>query len=119
MTTTLIKIGGADYPAADYTTPVDRTFRDAWDVNVDTSVIHVDMSLAKDLWRDKIRLHRSDALQDLDALYMRALETGSDTTQIVADKQALRDAPSLPSIDAATSADELKSIQPIPGVTLE
>ena len=110
MTTTLIKIGGSNYPAADYTKPVDRTFRDAWDV---------DVSMAKDIWRDKIRIHRSDALKDLDALYMKALESSSDTTQIVADKQALRDAPGLPSIDAATSADELKSIQPIPGVTLE
>ena len=117
--TTILKMGGADYAAADYTLPVERTFRDAWGANADTGIIHVDMPMAKNIWRDKIRLHRADALQDLDALYMRALETGSDTTQIVADKQALRDAPNLSSIDAATSADELKSIQPIPGVTLE
>jgi hypothetical protein len=50
---------------------------------------------------------------------MKALETGADTTQIIADKQALRDAPSLASIDAATTPAELKAIQPIPNVTVE
>ena len=39
--------------------------------------------------------------------------------QIIADKQALRDAPALTSIDAATTPDELKAIQPIPNVTVE
>ena len=50
---------------------------------------------------------------------MKAQETSASTTQIVTDKQALRDAPALSSIDAATTPDELKAIQPIPNVTVK
>ena len=77
------------------------------------------MVAAKDIWRDKIRQARIEPLAALDTAYMKALETGADTTQIIADKQALRDAPSLASIDAATTPAELKAIQPIPNVTVE
>jgi hypothetical protein len=41
---------------------------------------------------------------------MKALETGADTTQIVADKQALRDAPTAG--DSATTVAELKAAWP-------
>ena len=37
------------------------------------------------------------------------METGSSTTDIVAKKQALRDAPADSAIDAATDADALKA----------
>ena len=77
------------------------------------------MDKAKEIWRDKIRRDRVEPLQKLDADYMKALETGSDTASIVAQKQALRDAPALPSIDAATTPEELKAIQPIPDVIIE
>ena len=43
---------------------------------------------------------------------MKAQETGADTTQIVADKQALRDAPTHADIDAATTPEELAAVQP-------
>jgi hypothetical protein len=77
------------------------------------------MEKAKDIWRDKIRLARDPELAKLDAAFMKALETGADTTAIVAQKQALRDAPSDLAIDAATTPDELKAVQPIPNVTVE
>lgn len=117
--TTYIKIGGTSYNAADYQTPAERAFRDGWEANADTGVISVNMAKAKDIWRDKIRAAREEPLKALDTAYMKALESGSSTTQIVADKQALRDAPALASIDAATTPDELKAIQPIPNVTVE
>jgi hypothetical protein len=41
---------------------------------------------------------------------MKALEASADTTQIVADKQALRDAPTAG--NAATTIDELKAAWP-------
>jgi len=119
MTQTLIKIGATSYDAADYTIPAERTFRGAWEANADTGVISVDMATAKDIWRDKIRQARVEPLAALDTAYMKALETGADTTQIIAEKQALRDAPSLASIDAATTPAELKAIQPIPNVMVE
>ena len=116
---TFIKINGNDYLDADYSKPADRTFRDAWDVSPSDKVISINMEAAKNVWRDKIRLARADAFIALDERYIRAFETGANTASIVAQKQALRDAPALSSIDAATTPDELKAIQPISGVTIE
>ena len=112
MTQTLIKIGANTYDAADYTLPVERTFRKAWEADANTGIISVDMAAARDIWRDKIRLARTEPLAALDTAFMKAQETGADTTQIVADKQALRDAPTDPAIDAATTPAELAAVQP-------
>jgi len=117
--TTYIKIGATSYNAADYTLPAERTFREGWEANADTGVISVNMDAAKDIWRDKIRKARLPELEKLDTAFMKALEAGSSTTQIAADKQALRDAPSHADIDAATTPDELIAVQPIPNVTVE
>lgn len=119
MTQTFIKIGATEYNAADYSVPAERTFREGWEANEDTAVISVNMEKAKDIWREKIREARIEPLANLDADYMKALETGADTTSVISQKQALRDAPALASIDAATTPDELKAIQPIPNVTIE
>jgi len=112
MTQTFIKIGATTYDAADYTLPAERTFRNAWEANSGTGLISVDMEAARDIWRDKIRLERTEPLESLDTAFMKALESGADTTQIVADKQALRDAPGDPAIDAATTPEELAAVQP-------
>lgn len=112
MTQTLIKIGATSYDAADYTLPAERTFRGAWEADANAGIISVDMAVAKDIWRGKIRQARTEPLAALDTAYMKALETGADTTQIVSDKQALRDAPADPAIDAATTPAELKAVQP-------
>ncbi len=117
--TTFIKIGATDYKSVDYTIPAERTFRDGWEANTDTNVISVNMAKAKDIWRDKIRAARVEPLVALDTAFMKALETGADTSSIVAEKQALRDAPALASIESATTPEELKLIQPIPNVTIE
>lgn len=113
-----VNLGGADYDIEDYTLPADRTFREAWDAPTG-AVIGVNMDKAKELWRDKIRLARQEEFQKLDAAFMRALETGGDTSDIVAQKQVLRDAPAHPDIDAATTPEELKLVQLIPNVTVE
>ncbi len=119
MTQILIKIGAMSYDVADYQVPAERTFRNAWEADTNAEVISVDMVVARDLWRDKIREARVKPLELLDTAFMKALETGSDTTQIIADKQALRDAPALASIEAAATPEELTEIQPIPNVTVE
>ena len=116
---TFIKIGASTYDSADYEIPAERTFRDGWEANSDTGVISINMDKAKDIWREKIRRARIEPLAALDTAYMKALETSADTTQIIADKQALRDAPELSSIDAASTVDELIAIQPIPNVVIE
>lgn len=120
MAKTLIKIGALTVDAADYEVPLERTFREAWTLgaNPEAGVISVDMAKARDIWREKIRLARGPELLALDASFMKALETGADTSAIVAQKQALRDAPADPAIDAATTPDELKAVQPA-GLTVE
>jgi len=99
--------------------PAERTFRSAWEADDNAGVISVDMVVARDIWRDKIREARVKPLESLDTAFMKALENGADTTQIITDKQALRDAPALASIDAAATPAELTEIQPIPNVTVE
>lgn len=76
-------------------------------------MINVNMTKAKDIWRDKIRAERTEKLNKLDVEFQKALESSADTTEIVAKKQALRDAPADSRIDAATTTDELKLINPI------
>jgi hypothetical protein len=70
------------------------------------------MSAAKDIWRNKIRSAREPEFAKLDADFMKALETGASTSTIVSQKQALRDAPADPAIQAATTPEELKNVQP-------
>ena len=61
---------------------------------------------------NKIRQCRTEPMAKLDTAFMKALETGADTTQITADKQALRDAPADAAIDAAATPAELAAVQP-------
>ena len=70
--------------------------------------ITIDIPKAKEVWKDKIRVKRTSALAKLDIDYMRANESGADTTSIVADKQTLRDLPS--QVDTATTTDEIKAV---------
>ena len=72
--------------------------------------ITIDMAVARNIHRDRIRQARTDALAALDVAYMRAQEQGQDTATIVAQKQELRDAPADPAIAAATTPAELKAI---------
>lgn len=108
----LIKIGGNLYDSSLYELPDERLFRDAWAADSEAGVISVDMSLAREIWRDRIRRARAPRLLELDAEFMKALETGASTATIVAEKQALRDAPADPGIDAASTPEELKLVKP-------
>jgi hypothetical protein len=72
--------------------------------------ITIDMAIARNIHRDRIRTARTAALTALDVAYVRAQEQGADTTTIVAQKQELRDAPADPAIDAATTPAELKAV---------
>ena len=113
MSSVYMKIGAVAYSTADWTAPAERTFREAWEATgAGTGVIGVNMEKAKEVWREKIRQARVEPLAALDTAFMKAQETGADTTQIVADKQALRDAPVDAAIDAATTPDELKAVKP-------
>jgi hypothetical protein len=71
-------------------------------------MITIDITKAKEVWKNKIRIKRAKALKKLDIDFMKAQEDGIDTTSIVADKQTLRDLPS--QVDTATTIDEIKAV---------
>jgi hypothetical protein len=71
-------------------------------------MITIDITKAKEVWKDKIRVARKPVLEKLDVDYMKANEAGTDTTSIVNDKQTLRDLPS--QVDTATTVDEIKAV---------
>ena len=69
----------------------------------------VDMAKAREIHKTNIRKARSPKLAELDVEFQKALETGSSTTDIVAKKQALRDAPADSAIDSASDEAGLKA----------
>ena len=87
--------------------PTDRSFRNAWKQNSKT--IETDMTKAKEIHKDKIRIARTPKLAELDIEFQKAQETGADTSAIVAKKNALRDAPADSGIAAASDTDALKA----------
>ena len=70
--------------------------------------IFVNIDKAKEVWKNKIRDARKPVLEKLDIDFIKAQETSSDTTSIVANKQILRDLPS--QVDTASTTDEIKAV---------
>ena len=66
--------------------------------------ITIDITKAKEVWKNKIREARKPALEN----FIKAQETSSDTSSIVTDKQTLRDLPS--QVDTATTTDQIKAV---------
>ncbi len=108
VTTYIVDKDGNQIDASTATVPANRDFRGAWSLT--GSVISEDLTKAKKIFADKVREAREPLLAALDTDFMKAQETGADTTAIVADKQALRDAPTAG--DSATSISELKAAWP-------
>jgi len=72
-------------------------------------MITVNFDKAKTFTADRLRQERMPKLQDLDVQYQRALETGADTADIVAQKQVLRNLPA--QVDTCTTLTELKNLR--------
>jgi hypothetical protein len=72
-------------------------------------MITINLNKAKTINKDRLRVERSPLLQEQDVAFQRALESGADTSAIVAEKQRLRDITKL--ADQATTLDELKAIE--------
>ena len=68
-----------------------------------------DMAKAREIHKTNIRAARIAKLAELDVQFQKALETSSDTTSIVSQKQALRDAPADSGITSAADGDALKA----------
>jgi hypothetical protein len=71
-------------------------------------MITVNLDKAKAITKNRLRSERAPLLQAQDVAFQRALESGADTSAIVAEKQRLRDITTL--ADSATTLDELKAI---------
>jgi len=72
-------------------------------------MITINFDKAKAITKDRLRAERKPLLEDQDVAFQRALESGADTAEIVAEKQRLRDITKL--VDDATTLDELKALK--------
>ena len=84
----------------------DNDFFDAWEQV--KGVITVNLDKAKEITKNRLRAERAPLLAAQDVAFQRAMETGADTTAIVAEKQRLRDITML--ADACTSTAELRAL---------
>ncbi len=87
--------------------PRDNDFYDAWEM--DDSSVTVNLAKAKEITKNRLRAERAPLLAAQDVLFQRALESGADTSAIVAEKNRLRDITKL--ADSATTLDELRAIK--------
>ena len=69
--------------------------------------ITVDITKAKVITKDRLRVDRKPLLEAQDILFMKAQEAGSDTSAIVTEKQRLRDITK--QVDSMTTTNELKT----------
>ena len=72
-------------------------------------MITINFDKAVAITKDRLRAERTPLLQAQDVAFQRALETGANTSAIVAEKQRLRDITIL--ADQATTLDELKALE--------
>jgi len=69
--------------------------------------ITVNITKAKAITKDRLRVDRKPLLEAQDVLFMKAQEAGSSTTAIVTEKQRLRDITN--QVDSMTTTDQLKA----------
>ena len=82
-------------------------FFDAWEQS--DGVVTVNLDKAREVTKCRLRFERETLLAAQDVAFQRALETGADTSAIVAEKQRLRDVTKL--ADGATTLDELRTLK--------
>lgn len=84
----------------------DNDFFNAWELA--NGVVSVNLTKAKEITKTRLRAERAPLLAAQDVLFQRALESGADTTAIVAEKQRLRDVTSL--VDGCATTAELRAL---------
>lgn len=85
--------------------PTANDFFDAWELA--DGVVTVSLAKATEITKKRLRSEREPLLAAQDVAFQRALETGADTSAIVAEKQRLRDITNF----SATTLDELRSLK--------
>ena len=71
-------------------------------------MITINLTKAKDITKDRLRRDRKPLLEAQDILFMKAEESGADTTDIVSEKQRLRDITK--QVDSCKTTDQLKAL---------
>ena len=71
-------------------------------------MITINLDKAKDITKDRLRVDRKPLLEAEDVKFMKAQEAGGDTTDIVAEKQRLRDITK--KADTCKTTDELNAL---------
>lgn len=84
----------------------DNDFFNAWEQT--NGVVTVSLDKAKSITKDRLRAERAPLLAAQDVAFQRALETGADTSAIVAEKQRLRDITAL--ADTCTTLEQLRAL---------
>ena len=72
-------------------------------------IVKIDMSLAKDITKDRLRAERTPLLQALDIEMMKNLSDTEKLAEIEAEKQRLRDITKV--VDTLETVEELKVIK--------
>lgn len=91
----------------DYELPqADNDFFDAWEL--DDGQVSVNLTKAKNITKNRLRVERAPLLAAQDVLFQRAQESGADTTAIVAEKNRLRDITEL--ADTCTTTAQLRAL---------
>lgn len=110
MPQTFININGVSYDSSSIEKPTSRAFREAWVVN--KNKIEVDMTVARNIQRNRIRQERTSRFEDLDAKYHKALEQKDSVklTDLAFQRQALRDVTDDPRLDSVTTPEELEGL---------
>jgi hypothetical protein len=85
--------------------PTANDFYDAWELA--DGVVTVSLAKATELTKKRLRAEREPLLAAQDVAFQRALESGADTTAIVAEKQRLRDITNI----TATTLEELRALK--------
>lgn len=85
----------------------DNDFFDAWEQTGGS--VSVSLNKAKEITKRRLRAEREPLLAAQDVAFQRALESGADTSAIVAEKNRLRDVTKL--ADACNTLSELRALK--------
>ena len=69
--------------------------------------VSINITKAKDITKDRLRAERKPLLETQDILFMQAQESGADTSDIVTEKQRLRDITN--QVNSMTTTTQLKA----------
>ena len=110
--TTMIQDKDGVIAATPSTMPSDRHFRNAWVFDSSQSAITEDLTVAKEIFKDKVREVRGPLLEAEDVVWMKAAEANDSDGKVasVAKKKKLRDAPADSAITNAISITALKAV---------